>query len=392
MDNKNFLSNDLFLCWRIRPTKKLDAYWAKFISEHPEVQREFEKAIAKFEEIRQEAPSTPFLREQNTEKEKLYQRISQLKKSKTQRRKIYAYSSAAAVLLIAVVSTFFVTGYQENRKHSNDISIGTIMKQDRIQLLSGGETLNIGDNSLLRLSSENSATIEDSLSKTEIKLKEGKMNKMVVPFGKRASIILADGSTVHLNSGTEMDFPAYFWGDTREISIRGEIFIEVAKQGDKPFIIHTPNSQIQVMGTSFNVSSYADESKEEVVLVSGSVRVKSQNRSIALRPGEMAEIQSGNISSTPVEISDHISWKNGFMNFNETPLNDVLKKIGRYYNVEFLYRDDLNLGTRTCSGKLFLSNDLNDVLKAFSQMAKLKCETNNNQTIRITAKETNNKK
>ena len=132
--------------------------------------------------------------------------------------------------------------------------------------------------------------------------------------------------------------------------------------------------------------------KEEVVLVSGSVRVKSQNRSIALRPGEMAEIQSGNISSTPVEISDHISWKDGFMNFNETPLNDVLKKIGRYYNVEFLYRDDLNLGTRTCSGKLFLSNDLNDVLKAFSQMAKLKCETNNNQTIRITAKETNNKK
>ncbi len=392
MDNENFLNNDLFLCWRIRPTKRLDAYWDKFVSEYPELRGELEKAIAEFEEIRHKAPSASLSKEENTEKDKLYHKISQLKKSRAQRRRIYAYSSAAAVLLIAAISTLFITNHRENQKLPNDISIGAIMEQDRIQLFSGEETLNMNNNSLLRLSSENSATIEDSLSKTEIKLNTGKMNKMVVPFGKRATIILADGSTVHLNSGTEMDFPAYFSGNTRQISIQGEIFIEVAKQGGKPFIIHTPNSQIQVTGTSFNVSSYADEGKEAVVLVNGSVRVNSRNRSIVLRPGEMAEVRSGNISSTTVDVSDHISWKDGFMQFNETPLNDVLKKIGRYYNVKFLYRDDLNLETRTCSGKLFLSNDLNDVLKAFSQMAKLKCETDNNQTIRITAKETNNKK
>jgi len=68
---------------------------------------------------------------------------------------------------------------------------------------------------------------------------------------------------------------------------------------------------------------------------------------------------------------EYISWKNGYMELNKTPLADLLKKIGRYYNLEFNYDASLNLQEQTCSGKLFLSDNLNDVLESFSKMTFL---------------------
>lgn len=257
------------------------------------------------------------------------------------------------------------------------------MSDSKIQLISGGQILSIGNNSVLNLTEKkNNAIIQDSLSQKEVKLQENKINTLIVPFGQRTSIILADGSRAYLNSGTEIKFPTTFTGKSREISIKGEIFIEVTKQS-QPFVIHTPNSRINVFGTSFNVSSYADEDKESVVLVSGSVEITNNHCSLMLKPNEMAEIKHGKINSKVVDVSEYISWKNGFIQFNKTPLNDVLKKIGRYYNVEFKYKNELNLQATTCSGKLFLSDNLNDVLKAFSEMTFLDYEQHSNQTIYI---------
>jgi len=175
---------------------------------------------------------------------------------------------------------------------------------------------------------------------------------------------------VYVNSGSELEFPSAFSGKTREISVKGEIFIEVTKQ-DHPFIIHTSQSQITVYGTSFNVSSYADEQSELVVLVNGSVEVKTASSSLILKPSEMAKIDNGNIQRKQVNVMEYISWKNGYMELNKTPLADLLKKIGRYYNLEFNYDASLNLQEQTCSGKLFLSDNLNDVLESFSKMTFL---------------------
>ena len=82
--------------------------------------------------------------------------------------------------------------------------------------------------------------------------------------------------------------------------------------------VHTFNSQIQVFGTSFNVSAYEDEERESVVLVEGSIQVKSNanNASLILSPGQMAEISAGNIKSKEVDVSEYIGWKDGFMQFN----------------------------------------------------------------------------
>jgi len=236
--------------------------------------------------------------------------------------------------------------------------------------------MEIGDQSQLDLSEkENSAMIQDAVSKKEVPLQSNK-NRLTVPYGKRSSIVLSDGTTVYLNSGTMMDFPSAFPENTREIRVEGEIFLEVKKEDGKPFIIHTPHSQITVYGTSFNVTSYQDEKQESVVLVSGTVKVKSGQQEVLLKPSERAVVENGTLSSSKVDVDAYTSWKNGYLKMSKTPLNEVLTKIGRYYNVAFQYPQELHLEQRSCSGKLFLSDNMDDVLLAFSRLTELRYEQN----------------
>lgn len=379
MNRNDFLRDEFFIHWRIEPTHEQNIYWEHYLEENPQDVEELRAAIKEFENIRR---TSDFTKDELLVKERLQKQIRNHRKRKIVGR----YYAAASVLLLIAVSVFLTRNGSDNTSQS-DISIGEIMNENRIQLLSGNEVVSIGNDSELNLSKKkNNAVIRDSISQKEIELKENHTNKLIVPFGQRTSVILADGSKVFLNSGTEIDFPSAFTGKSREIKVKGEIFIEVARQTDKPFIIHTPNSRIHVLGTSFNVSSYSDDDKESVVLVSGSLEVTSNNQSLILKPNEMAEIKEGTLKSESVDVLEYISWKNGFIQLERTPLNEVLKKIGRYYNIEFKYKSNLNLQSRTCSGKLFLSDELNDVLKAFSQMTALEYIDNNDRTIRVAKK------
>lgn len=380
MDSKDFLCDDLFIYWRTRPTKELDVFWEQFILENKHLDSQFRQAVTAFDAIRDKQNYVDF--NENLMHQKLIERIEMQKKRKI--RKLSFLSTVAAVVVMALVSTFIILNRNTKSFHQEITSIGKTMSEKNVQLITGNDVLEIESNSTLTLAEKkNSAYIRDSVSQKEIDLKNSQTNKLIVPFGKRSSVVLADGSTVQINSGTEIEFPTAFIGNTREIGVKGEIFIDVAKQNNKPFIIRTPNSQITVYGTSFNVSSYPDEKNESIVLVNGSVEIKSEDNSIMLKPSEMAEIENGIIQRKKVNVSEYISWKSGYMELNKTPLNDVLKKIGRYYNVEFQYENELNLTNQTCSGKLFLSENFDNVLNAFSKMTFLTYDKNNNNTINI---------
>ena len=246
--------------------------------------------------------------------------------------------------------------------------------------------MKLNQNAEIVLSANGNALITDESvqGKQAIGLSEEKLNKLIVPYGKRASVLLSDGTRVWLNSGTELEFPAVFPGSSREIRVRGEIFIDVVKQ-DKPFLVHTLHSQIEVFGTSFNVNAYEEEDRESVVLVEGSVKVKNNvdNQSVVLSPNQIAEIANGGIKSKAVDVSEYISWKSGFIQFNKTPIDEILRKVARYYNVKFNYNENLHLNTKTCSGKLYLSDDIKDVLKAFADITLLNYEKTDDKTIDV---------
>lgn len=364
MNAKDFMCDDLFIYWRTHPTNELNVFWEHFLNDNKHLTTPFHEAVELFEALRNEQNTPPF--DESLLKQLLTQRIRMQKKKKI--RRIF-WPSSAAVFLLALISTLFILKRSTKELTGQMTSIGRVMNENSVRFIAGNDVLEMDNNSTLTLSEKkNSAIVQDSASQKEIDLKGNQINRLIVPFGKRSSVILADGSTVHINSGTEIEFPTTFPGHAREIDVKGEIFIEVVKKENAPFIIHTPNSQITVYGTSFNVSSYLDEKNESIVLVSGFVEVKSENNSIMLKPNEMAQIENGIVARKKVNVSEYISWRNGYMELNKTPLNDVLKKIGRYYNVEFQYGNELNLINETCSGKLFLSENLNDVLEAFSKM------------------------
>ncbi|MEA5062161.1 MAG: FecR domain-containing protein [Proteiniphilum sp.] len=367
MNQRDFLCDDLFVYWRIHPTRELNAFWESYLRENEDIRIPFNEAIETFEMIRNGKEIL-----QNDDTSILHELKDKIEKGKRKKLRKLLTSSVAAILLIMLIPTFFILYKNSESVEPGKSSIGEVMSTNHIQLFTGGDILEIDNNSTLDLSGKkHTALIQNPLTRKEIDLKDHQTNKLIVPYGKRSILILADGSKVHLNSGTKMEFPSMFTEKKREIHVEGEIFIEVTKQNNTPFVIYTPHSQITVHGTSFNVSSYSEDPKEAVVLVNGLVEVKSENSVLQLQPNEMAEIENGVILHKQVDVSDYIGWTSGYLQLNRVPLNEVLKKIGRYYNVEFQYDPAIDLYDQTCSGKLFLSENIHDVLEAFSKMTYL---------------------
>ena len=124
---------------------------------------------------------------------------------------------------------------------------------------------------------------------------------MIIPKGKRTRLTLADGTHLWANSGTRVVYPSHFEKNHREIYVEGEVYLDVFRNEDAPFIVRTKDFQIQVLGTSFNVSAYPSEGVSSVVLVEGSVNVKNQQKEqVKLAPGQLVDIQTGRLHSPPM--------------------------------------------------------------------------------------------
>lgn len=205
-----------------------------------------------------------------------------------------------------------------------------------------------------------------------------------MPYGKRTYMKLSDGTEVWLNSGTQLDFPSEFRGKRREIFVDGEIYIEVAHNSKIPFIVHAHDMDIMVEGTAFNITAYKEDNRKTVVLVEGKVKIEAgDGYRDELRPNEKIEIFEHAVSKETVNVSEYIGWKDGILEFNSAPMSEILKKVGRYYNVQFDETSALN--DQTFSGKLFLSGHLDSVMTSISILSSTEYERENN-TIRIRKK------
>ena len=134
--------------------------------------------------------------------------------------------------------------------------------------------------------------------------------------------------------------------------------------------MHAGGINVIVQGTSFNISSYNDDSSKSVVLVEGQVKIETENNyQTELAPNERLVISNNTVSKEIVDVLDYVSWKDGMLVFNSTPMSEILKRIGRYYNVEFENTQEVTLNDKSLSGKLFLSNNLDSVLTSISAIS-----------------------
>ena len=172
-------------------------------------------------------------------------------------------------------------------------------------------------------------------------------SEITSPLGSRTSFELPDGSKVWLNHGSSLRFPLKFNGSYRELELKGEAYFEIVHNEKQPLIVKTNDIQVKVLGTKFNVMAYPDDQDIEVTLKSGKVAIQrpgkygSSENLLVLRPNQQAIFnkKEKTIKYRSIRTERFISWKDGKLIFINDPINLIMKRLERWYNVDIVLKD-----------------------------------------------------
>lgn len=169
------------------------------------------------------------------------------------------------------------------------------------------------------------------------------MAEMIVPHGEHVQLVLQDGSVIHLNSGSKFKYPTKFGLFNRKVKLEGEGYFHIAKDVNRPFSVDLNGVSVNVTGTIFNVEAYPNDKLVCITLEKGGVYVADQfAKRYELSPGESAVYnrESGKCEITKVEdIDDYIGWREKKLNFEHTPLKNIIQVLERQYDVSFIVKD-----------------------------------------------------
>lgn len=306
-----------------------------------------------------------------------------IERSRTKKRSfIFTFSSIAAILIIGFISSIF---FKQDAPVSKEIVLAYFDKMKtestKIQLVLNTEKMMEleSDSADIQLQANGSVVVNSTSivvpdsEKRQQQDAVAHLSQLIVPKGKRSTLTFSDGTKMWINSGSKVLYPQAFDTDKREIYVDGEVFIEAAKEKNRPFIVHTENVDVQVLGTSFNVKANRKEQSASVVLVSGKVEVQTNTDSkIILSPDQLMEYSQGKAEVKNVDVYDYICWKDGLMRFDGTPLNIVLSRLSKYYDVNLVF--DSRSSDIKCVGKLDLNEDIDRVLNTIALIAPVKFE------------------
>lgn len=380
---EELIENKQFVAWVLKGSKNNE--WKKFIENNPEINAKAKKAREVILLLRD---TYEVLDEESVFE--IWQNIDQFdhlhaKKVRTInfRRSL---SWAASILLLISVGTFGYLNFfeKDNSYQFASSEIGIQSNEAKIVLSDGEEIALTSNNSTVELNNNNELLIDNGsvidLSQKEIEQdNETRMNEVVIPYGKRSELLLADGTKVWLNAGSRLAFPTKFTKKNRAVFLEGEAYFEVAKNEQQPFIVNAAEIDIKVLGTHFNVSAYPGDRNIETVLLEGSIalsKCKSFARGrneILLKPYQRATFDKGNKDIVVVDEPDadfFISWTEGWLQFSQESLQSVFTKLERYYNIEITTPTNFP-SSEIITGKLDLKESLEDVMLALSDVAKL---------------------
>ena len=200
---------------------------------------------------------------------------------------------------------------------------------------------------------------------------EVKYNTLIVPRGGEFSLELADGTRVWLNTESKLRYPVAFTGEERRVEMDGEVYFEVAKNREKPFVGTVNGVDIRVLGTSFNVSAY----QEDVVttLVTGKVQLKKGDEQVVLLPNQQAIWSDDKFKVKQVDARNYVLWKEGIFYFEDVDLETILDDMARWYNVTIFYVNP-TLKKMKFSVEIKRYEDINEILRRIEQTKRVKFE------------------
>jgi len=290
------------------------------------------------------------------DKEKVWSKLEdKLFETKTVRfspQKVFRY--AAAIMLPLLIAGGFAIRYLNRTSPQTIAEIDTVFQpgsQKAVLILADGGSVELEEGKTIADLQQGDAKINiqnSLLSYTSSASSQAEIlyNELRTPRGGGYNLMLSDGTEVWLNAGSSIRFPVSFSEETRAVSLEGEAYFEVSHNG-KPFIVSSGDMDVRVLGTSFNISAYKDETVFKTTLVEGKVSVElrgegdSLSNKLVLSPDQQAIfLQSEtDLSILEVKASQYTSWMRGKLEFNDESLDLVMKRLARWYDFEYEFEN-----------------------------------------------------
>lgn len=331
-------------------------------------------------------------------KDSLWMAISSFEKENLRKPKLQAINRylkvAAAIVLITAIGSLVYQNVRSNYRSYQFSDASTLQSGNPLLILSNGKQVDIQktDPNITVLKDQNAIQVDnDSIMTNQPVIdkatREVRFNEIIVPFGKRTRLLLSDGTKVWLNAGSRLAFPQDFEKGKREVFLEGEAIFDVAKQADERFLVNTNHFTVNVTGTVFNVTAYSDDASSSAVLAEGKIELSSKSslfsrKTIQMLPGTKVVYDPAgkSMSAQQVNPDDYLSWRDGFMVIRGEKLQEILKKLSRYYNVELILEDQA-IAAETFSGRLDLKESPQEVLTVISHMVPLSVQELDNKLI-----------
>ncbi|WP_346317689.1 FecR domain-containing protein [Chitinophaga sp. YIM B06452] len=252
---------------------------------------------------------------------------------------------AAAVLLMAgMIGVLYISLTKES---TDTAQTDQLPGGKDVQPGKNGAVLVLADGSQLVLDSLRNGVVASQYGSTAV-LQNGQLaydadsaaagsisyNTLSTPKGRQFKLTLPDGTKAWLNAASYIRFPTAFAGGERKVEINGEVYLEVAKDAARPFRVNVPGrAEIEVLGTHFNVSAYDNDRVVNTTLLEGSVSVNG----VKIKPGQQALVAGGETVVSKADVNRAVAWKNGLFNFEGASLEEVMKQLERWYDIEVVY-------------------------------------------------------
>ncbi|MDH6343220.1 transmembrane sensor [Parabacteroides sp. PFB2-12] len=348
-----------------------------------------------FQQIRKEENIAAYLYDTGKfPKEEGWQVVNSRIHTSLRRKQIIRILSYAAIILFPLlIGTMVITlnKQQEESQLAHTTQPVTILPGERKAMLTlgNGQVIDLQQTEQMEVNEDDGTTIDIdqttlSYQTVEKKAKSQEViyNKIDIPHGGEYSLFLADGTKVYLNAMSSLRYPVRFTGDTRTVELAGEAYFEVTRS-DKPFIVQIGEMRIEVLGTTFNIAAYPGE-QAYTTLVDGRVKVLAHENGaeVILKPSEQAvfNTETDDFSVATVDVSLYTSWINGKIHFKDERLEDIMKSLSRWYDIEIVYKDkevrDIRFG---CNVDRY--ENINPFLELLEKTEKVKISMDNKRII-----------
>ncbi|PZR29620.1 MAG: hypothetical protein DI535_02610 [Citrobacter freundii] len=253
----------------------------------------------------------------------------------------WKYAAAAAILISAGIILYRSTVFTDDGGDS------IALKEPDQALGIQSPVLKLADGNLIALDKKDTV-ISDGISMNSGTLvynenRDAGSNEFIVPRKTSGRVILPDGSKVWLNAGSVIRYPASFTGSTRQVSVAGEAYFEVAKNPSKPFIVMVNGIRVQATGTAFNIKAYNNEPFVSITMTEGSVKVSSKNKTQDLRVTQQLQISdAGNWKLLQKDAMNVTAWTENKLQLTDASTEELKRSIERWYDVTVVIKEDIN--------------------------------------------------